>query len=326
MNKLHTECLHAIQHPEHAVTKAVHWLKMGELVAVPTETVYGLAAPVFNDKAIAKIFKVKKRPNDNPLIIHCADLADVHKVAINVPPLFEKLAKKFLPGPLTCILEKHPAVPTIVSAGLETVAVRIPNHALTQAIIRQLGEPIVAPSANLSGHPSATQAKHVLADLDGKIASVVDGGPCQIGIESTIINILTSPPQILRPGIITKEELEAATGITFIEIDSSKQIKAIAPGMKYRHYAPKARVRLLNSWSEVYSIIEHEHVCRRKILANDTHIEISGIPVKPLSEHSLYAEFRNADYEHVQEILIVCDKTVRSKKALMNRLHKASEK
>lgn len=228
-------------------------LSRGGLVAVPTETVYGLAANALDENAVKSIFKAKGRPADNPLIVHIADLQDIKKYNLvsEIPEKAKMLAEKFWSGPLTIIMPKGKAVPDAVSAGLGTVAVRFPSHKTAQAVIKAAGCPLAAPSANLSGSPSPTSAEHVLKDLNGKIDAVVDGGECSVGLESTVITLAEAEPKLLRPGKITVEEIESVIGK--IEVDDAvlhklKDGKKVSsPGMKYKHYSPKAKVVLVES-------------------------------------------------------------------------------
>ncbi len=192
--------------------EAALWLKDGHIVAFPTETVYGLGACAFNDQAIKRIFTAKNRPQDNPLIVHITDDAQLKRVTMSIPKSFYRLRDLFWPGPLTCILQGHPDLPRCVSAGLNTVAVRMPAHPTAQKLINLVGEPLVAPSANLSGKPSATTADHVLEDFSGKIPFIIDGGQCSLGIESTVISLIEDKPYLLRPGSITIQALEHALG------------------------------------------------------------------------------------------------------------------
>lgn len=226
------------------IKKAADAIKAGGIAAFPTETVYGLGADALNPDAVAKIFKAKGRPADNPLIVHIADIADMNKIA-EVSPLALKLAEKFWPGPFTMILPKKDCIPDIVSAGLPTVAVRFPSHPIAQRLIKESGCPIAAPSANLSGSPSPTKAEHVLKDYGGtdKIDGIIDGGECFCGLESTVISIVTEPAVLLRPGYITPKQIREI--IPDLEISNAVKErlkdgeKALSPGMKHRHYAPK---------------------------------------------------------------------------------------
>jgi L-threonylcarbamoyladenylate synthase len=292
-----------------SLTESILALQNGEVVAFPTETVYGLGASAFNPDAIAKIYLVKGRPSDNPLIVHISDLEMLGRVAINIPPILEKLAKAFWPGPLTVILQRHPQLPSVVSAGLETVAVRMPMHPIAQELIRGVG-PIAAPSANLSGKPSSTTAEHVKADFEGKIAAIIDGGPSQIGIESTVISLLEKPYVVLRPGSISKEELEDILGESIRLRDAHD--RHLSPGMKYRHYAPKARVCITRDSSNVSGDM---------VLSREP---ISGVKWHPLEASTLYAHFREADRLGFAEICVLLDSRSESDLALMDRLQKAA--
>ncbi len=226
--------------------KAGEILRGGGLVAIPTETVYGLAASAFNEQAVANIYVAKGRPSDNPLIVHLADAKDMEACCLDIPEEAWLLAKTFWPGPLSMVLTKRPAIPSIVSGGLDSVAVRVPAHPVARAVIAAAGVPLAAPSANLSGSPSPTRAEHVISDLYGRIDAIVDGGPCAVGVESTVIDMRKKPFRLLRPGGISKEQLEEVLGP--IEVDKavtgslSENEKPASPGMKYRHYAPKAPV------------------------------------------------------------------------------------
>ena len=233
---------------------AAEIIKNGELVAIPTETVYGLGANGLNPEAVAKIFKAKGRPQDNPLILHIADAADMEKYCHSIPEAAYKLAEAFWPGPLTLVLPAKEIVPSCTTAGLPTVAIRCPDNAVTREIIRLSGVPIAAPSANISGKPSTTTAKHVKYDHDGRIDAIVDGGGCRVGVESTIVDLSGEKPRLLRPGGISPEQLAEILGE--IEVDKavtsqlSKDDIVRAPGMKYRHYAPTAPVVIVSGSRE----------------------------------------------------------------------------
>lgn len=218
-------------------------LKNGGLVAFPTETVYGLGADALNEKAAEKIYAAKGRPSDNPLIIHITNMHDLEKIVDIIPEVAVTVAEKYWPGPLTMIFEKSDAVPYGTTGGLDTVAVRMPDHEVARAVIDAGGGFIAAPSANTSGRPSPTKAQHVEEDLSGKIDMIVDGGDVEIGVESTILDMTVTPPMILRPGAITKEMLTELIGEVTVDkalISANSEEAPKAPGMKYRHYAPKA--------------------------------------------------------------------------------------
>lgn len=230
--------------------EACRILQKGGLVAFPTETVYGLGGDAMHPEASAKIYAAKGRPSDNPLIVHIADMDALEDIAQSVPEAAVKLADHFWPGPLTMIFPKKEAVPKSTTGGLETVAVRMPSHPVARALIRESGVYIAAPSANTSGRPSPTKAEHVKEDLDGRIDMILDGGAVGIGLESTIVDLSTGVPTILRPGYITGEMLEDVLGEVQVDpaILSQKMnpnIVAKAPGMKYRHYAPKGQMTII---------------------------------------------------------------------------------
>lgn len=234
------------------IAQAAELLRKNEVVAFPTETVYGLGGNAENDDAVAKIFAAKGRPSDNPLIIHIAEVAKLYDFVEEVPEKAKQLIHQFWPGPLTIIFKKKPGtLSTKATAGLSTVAVRMPAHPVALAIIKKTGLPIAAPSANRSGRPSPTTAEHVWDDLNGKIAGLFDGGPTGVGVESTVLDCTVEIPTILRPGGITKEELEAVIGV--VNIDPSladEKVTPKSPGMKYRHYAPDAPLYLVEGTVE----------------------------------------------------------------------------
>lgn len=224
-------------------------LRNGGVVAIPTETVYGLAANAYDETAIAKIFEAKGRPQDNPLIVHIASIDTLYELASTVPKTALKCAEKFWPGPLTMVLPKTEKVPNAVSAGLSTVAVRMPLNQTARDIIEQSGLPLAAPSANISGSPSPTTAQHVLNDMNGKIDAVVMGESCDVGVESTVITLAGEHPVLLRPGGVTLEQLQEI--LPDIEVNPAvlSELKAneeaASPGMKYKHYAPKTETFLV---------------------------------------------------------------------------------
>ena len=222
---------------EESIKEACELIKKGELVVFPTETVYGLGADAFNAKAVEKIFQAKERPQDNPLIVHLANLEDVYKVASEIPPLFFTLYEKYCPGPLTVILKKSKDIPYVVTAGRETVGVRFPSHEMARKLIAG-SSPIAAPSANLAKHVSPTLASHAYEDLKGRVPLILDGGECNVGIESTIIDLTSEKPTVLRPGAITLEELQE---LCEAENYGGELGVALAPGMKYKHYSPKCK-------------------------------------------------------------------------------------
>ena len=249
---MRTEMLSA-RHPD-TPAKAADIIKSGGLVAIPTETVYGLGANGLDENAVAKIFLAKGRPQDNPLILHVADPKDMERFCHSIPECAYALTEAFWPGPLTLVLPARDIVPKCTTAGLPTVAVRCPDNEVTREIIRLAGVPVAAPSANLSGKPSTTTAQHVLHDHDGKIEAIVDGGPCRVGVESTIVDLTEDRPRLLRPGGITPEQLLEVLGDLVVDkavtaqIDKDAVVKA--PGMKYRHYAPECEIIIVSGSRE----------------------------------------------------------------------------
>ena len=239
---------------EDIMEQAGRILRDGGLVAFPTETVYGLGANALDEEAAKKTYEAKGRPSDNPLIVHIAELSYLSKITEEIPKKAIQLAEAFWPGPLTMIFKKTDAVPYGTTGGLDTVAIRMPNHPIAQALIKEAGVSIAAPSANLSGKPSPTLGEHVIDDMDGRIDMIIDGGMVGMGLESTIIDVTVEPPMILRPGFITKEMLKEV--IDQVETDKAILTKPTdglrpkAPGMKYRHYAPKADFRMYDGEEE----------------------------------------------------------------------------
>ena len=220
------------------------------LVAIPTETVYGLASNAFDSSAVEKIFTAKGRPQDNPLIVHISEFEEIYPLVKTVPEAAKKLAKAFWPGPLTIVLEKSDKIPDVVSAGLDTVAVRCPSHKMAREIIKACGFPLAAPSANLSGSPSPTSFEHVKSDLFGRVDAIIDGGVCEVGLESTVITFNGDNVVILRPGEVTKEDIQSVLGVDVLidkavlnGVESGQKVSS--PGMKYKHYSPKAKVFLV---------------------------------------------------------------------------------
>jgi len=233
-----------------AIARAADILRAGGLVAFPTETVYGLGADALNAQAIPEIFAAKGRPSDNPLIAHIADKTDLSLLIDGEPcECAKKLMDAFWPGPMTLIFPKGQRVPAQVTAGLNTVAVRLPSHKVARQLIRAAGTPIAAPSANRSGRPSPTTAQHVWEDMQGRIPMILDGGSCEVGLESTVIDVTGERPRILRPGGVTHEMLQAVVGPVDVDEGVLKRLQAGAqvrsPGMKYRHYAPQGEITIV---------------------------------------------------------------------------------
>lgn len=246
------------------IAQAGRLLRQGEVVGIPTETVYGLAANALDGQAVKKIFEAKGRPADNPLIVHIASLEELPALVEEIPEKARRLAALRWPGPLTMIMKKAPCIPPEVTAGLPTVAIRFPVHPVARAVIRAAGVPLAAPSANRSGRPSPTCAAHVWTDMEGRIAAVLDGGESEVGLESTVVDMTKEIPALLRPGGVTLEMLRQAVGEVTVNPAVTAMLKegevAASPGMKYRHYAPKARVTLLRGGPAAFAAYVNAHV------------------------------------------------------------------
>jgi len=312
------------------ISQAAELLKKGEIVAFPTETVYGLGGNVFSLEAIQKIYQVKGRPQDNPLIVHLSHIMDIERLAIAVPDEFYLLAEAFFPGPLTLVLKRNPNIPSSVCAGLNSIAVRMPAHPIAIDLISAVGNPLVAPSANISGKPSSTNLNHVLQDFQGKIAGVIDGGDCPLGIESTVLSLIDpAVPKLLRPGEITSNQIEKILKrkISSFEKEKDGHLALVSPGMKYRHYAPNAPLRLFSSFLKLSAYIASVPFLKRMLLSSQK-IE-NSFPLCDcffLSNQTLYNLLRQADEKGYEEVVVFCDEKILNNQALMNRLTKAAEK
>ena len=316
----------------------------GQLVAFPTETVYGLGGDALDPEASRKIYAAKGRPSDNPLIVHIAEFEDMYRVGKNIPEKAKKLSDAFWPGPLTMIVEKSDAVPDATTGGMNTVAVRMPNHPVALELIRKSGCLIAAPSANTSGRPSPTEASHVAEDLDGKIAMIIDGGQVGIGIESTIIDLTEEIPMVLRPGYITPKMLSEVLGEEviidpgIIAADDTRKPKA--PGMKYKHYAPKADMIIVDGPQEqviakINSLAKNKKAAGDKVavIATDETRDSydadvilcmgSKLDEDAIARH-LYKILRECDELSVNAIYSESFATPRIGQAIMNRMLKAA--
>ena len=313
-------------------------LRNGGLVAIPTETVYGLAANGLDEKAVAEIFAVKGRPQDNPLILHLWGAEQMDQFCHHIPQAAYDLAARFWPGPLTMVLPAKDCVPKRTTGGLSTVAVRCPDHALTREIIRLAGVPLAAPSANLSGKPSTTTAQHVLDDHDGKIPLIVDGGNCRVGVESTIVDLTEERPRLLRPGGISPEALMEVLGDLVVDkavtaqIDKDAVVKA--PGMKYRHYAPAEPVVIVSGSREKAAAYIHRHyVPGDRVLCFEEELPLYA-GCDPLSygqeanvdtlSAGLFAALRELDDPSVHQVYARCPVGGGVAYAVQNRLKKAA--
>lgn len=310
----------------------------GELLAIPTETVYGLGGDGLNPQAVAKIFQAKGRPQDNPLILHIPTVEWLERYCIEIPPVAYTLAEHFWPGALTMILHRNPIVPDVVTGGLDTVGMRCPAHEATRQVILAANTPVAAPSANTSGRPSPTTAGHVREDMEGKIAGIMDGGPCTVGVESTIIDLTVIPPRLLRPGGVTLEQLQAVLGEVALDGGLTKQLAPEeapkAPGMKYRHYAPKAPVTVVRGQErQVVDYIKAHLTANSGVLTFSEFLsEFQGYPTASLGSlgnvmeqaNRLFEVLRQFDQMDVTEIWAMSPKLEGMGLAVANRLHKAA--
>lgn len=310
----------------------------GELLAIPTETVYGLGGDGLNPEAVVKIFLAKGRPQDNPLILHVPSAQWLERYCVDIPPVAYTLAEKFWPGALTMILHRNPVVPDVVTGGLNTVGMRCPDHSATRQVILAADRPIAAPSANTSGRPSPTTAQHVMEDMDGKIAGIMDGGPCAVGVESTILDLTVTPLRLLRPGGVTVEQLQEVVGE--IEIDQAllrplaPHETPKAPGMKYRHYAPKAPVTVVRGSPQlvVAYIKEHSTKDSGRIVFDEFLGEFPGEFTLSLgaTDHTkdhanrIFDVLRTFDQMAVTHIFAMSPELEGMGLAVANRLHKAA--
>ena len=310
----------------------------GGLVAIPTETVYGLGANGLNEAAVAKIFIAKGRPQDNPLILHIADASEMEKLCHSIPESAYRLAEKFWPGPLTMVLPARDIVPKCTTGGLPTVAVRCPDNAITRQIIRAAGVPLAAPSANISGKPSTTTAEHVLHDHDGRIDAIVDDGACRVGVESTIVDLTEERPRLLRPGGITPEQLVEVLGDLVVDKAVTAQVShdavVKAPGMKYKHYAPECQIIIVSGSREAASRYIHAHFEEGdRVLCFEEELQLYAdcdplaygqeAKVETLSA-GLFAALRQLDESGIAHVYARCPQGGGVAYAVQNRLNKAA--
>ncbi|GJQ21991.1 MAG: threonylcarbamoyl-AMP synthase [Bacteroidia bacterium] len=317
------------------ISEAAEILRKGGLVAFPTETVYGLGADALNEEAVKKVFIAKGRPQENPLIVHIADRDQLIDLADEIPEKGLHLSKEFWPGPLTLVVRKTFLIPDVVTGGMDTVAIRMPDHPVALALIREFNGGIVGPSANLSGKPSPTTAMHVLEDLRGRIDMVLNAGPVEIGIESTVVDVTVDPPLILRPGGLHKESLEDIVGP--VSLAATKEQRKRSPGSVHRHYAPRARVMLvpggdsavlgrllaeLRQQGKAVACIVHSREMAR--VETGSLFRVLPAPIDFYARY-LFRTFRELDQEGVDVILVEEVAEQGLGMAVMDRLRKASE-
>jgi L-threonylcarbamoyladenylate synthase len=317
-----------------AINTAAEVLKRGGLVAFPTETVYGLAADALNPEAIKMVFLAKGRPSDNPMIVHVAELKHLEVLTEDIPPRAKALIDVFWPGPLTLIFKKSSEVPAVVTGGQETVAVRMPGNNVALALIRAFGGSIAAPSANLSGRPSGTTGMHILQDLGGKINMILDAGPVEVGVESTVLDLSTHPATILRPGAVTIEQLKGVIGE--VVLGKSGKLLRRSPGTRYRHYSPKAEVILVKpkDRQKIIQLVEQYTATGKKVGLisryphpglNNGKVIIKAMP-QDLREYArlIFATLRELDGEGIDHIIVEEVEERGIGVAIMDRLRRAS--
>jgi len=320
-----------------AIEKACKLIMAGEVVAVPTETVYGLAGSSFDSKAIKKIFIAKGRPQDNPLIVHISNIQQLKDVVSVVPQDAQKLAEAFWPGPLTIIMPKNSKLAPETSAGLDSVGVRMPSHPVAKQIIEKTG-PFSAPSANISGRPSPTTAEDVFADMNGRIPLIIDGGECDAGVESTVVSCLEDTPIILRPGVVTKSMMEQILNkkvkiAKAITQEVKENQKVLSPGMKYKHYAPNAKVVLIKSNLNQFIKYVHAHASTDTFVLvfdgeqkhfNTKALTYGKIDDQKAQAHNIFACLRQLDKLGAKEVFVRCPSANDIGLAVYNRLIRSS--
>lgn len=343
-NRVKTEIIRVnARKPSYAIIrKAANLIRKGEVIAFPTETVYGLGANALDPSSVSKIYKIKGRPSDNPLIVHIADMKTFSTLVGDIPPKASRIISRFWPGPITLVLKKSKILPEITTGGLNTVAVRMPKNNVALELIKVSRFPIAAPSANISGKPSPTNASHVKDDLNGKIKLILDGGSTEIGIESTVIDMTQRTPVILRPGGISQESIEKEIG----KVHSHKSLLGLhrnttninkSPGMKYRHYSPNAQVILvegteLNAKNKIIELTQKlksqgKKVCimttSKSLKVNADKVQYMGKTLEAIARN-LFANLREADKNNIDIIIVQGIQYNKAAFAIMNRLKKAA--
>ena len=327
---------------QNEIERAAEILRTGGLVGIPTETVYGLGANGLNGDAVSNIFTAKGRPQDNPLILHVPEASWLERYCRDIPEAAWKLAEAFWPGPMTMILPRKEMVPDAVTAGLDTVGIRCPGHELCREIIRLADVPVAAPSGNRSGRPSPTTAAHMLEDMEGRIDAIVDGGPCSVGVESTIIDVTCDPPCLLRPGGVTLEQLRSVLGEVALDPAITRAMaageKPRAPGMKYRHYAPVAPVTVVTGSPDLCARYIADHAAHNDgIICFDEYLPLFRTPgsartvlgIGPADDKEeqarrIFDALRSFDHTGVPAIWTQCPDALGLGLAISNRLNKAA--
>lgn len=325
---------------EEDIQHAAEIIRQGGLVAFPTETVYGLGADALNPDAVAKVYAAKGRPSDNPMIVHISSKNDLDRLTIEITEEMKKLVDAFWPGPLTMVVPARPVIPKVTTGGLDTVAVRMPSDSVAANLITAAGVPIAAPSANLSGRPSPTSARHVMDDLDGRIDAIIEGDDCRVGIESTVVDMTGNVPVVLRPGIITPEQLSRVLGKT-VELDpvlrtrpeikrgqelleTTENFKPKSPGMKYKHYAPKAEMVIYKGDRDKVLLAITEEKFRRTECGQKVEIIMFDDDEPEIAAREFFAKLRACDKAEVDVILAAALKEDGVGFSVMNRMFKSA--
>lgn len=319
-----------------SIDEAAKLLKSGEVVGMPTETVYGLGANALDENAVRKIFAAKGRPADNPLIVHISRFDMIKPLVSQIPDLAYKCAEQFWAGPLTMIMPKSDIIPDVTSGGLDTVGIRMPSHKTARAIIDKCGFPIAAPSANLSGSPSPTTAGHVFNDMNGRIPVIVDGGFSAVGVESTVISFENDAIRVLRPGFISAEELKEITPNVIIDKGVTAKLEqgaiARSPGMKYKHYAPKADITIIDGSLEAFRAYVKNHSDSETVCMTFADTDCDGLNVKTIcygesdeqQAHLLFDTLRELDNIGAKKVFARCPRKSGVGLAVYNRLLRAA--
>lgn len=325
-----TEVINITAEYDRALKRSAELLKNGEVVGIPTETVYGLAANAFDEAAVKKIFEAKGRPSDNPLIVHIAKFEDLEPLVEKIPEKVKIMAAKFWPAPLTMIMKKSGKISDTVSGRLDTVAIRMPKSDYARAIIEACGVPLAAPSANLSGSPSPTNAKYVFDDMNGRIPLIIDGGSCEIGVESTVISFAEEPPRLLRPGGVTLEEMTELIGEIIVDDAVLNKLAdgkvASSPGMKYKHYAPKADITIIKSdFAGFKALCESENVTALVFDGENEHLSCPAVTYGDENDGysqsaRLFDALRELDEMGARKVYARCPDTSGMGLAVYNRL------
>lgn len=322
---------------DESLIEAAELLKGGDVVAIPTETVYGLGANALNEQAVRRIFEAKGRPADNPLIVHVSRFEDIDGLVTQIPELAIKCAEVFCPGPLTMIMPKTDKIPMVTSGGLDTVGIRIPSNETARKLIARCGFPIAAPSANLSGSPSPTTAEHVMNDMNGRIAAVIDGGACGVGVESTVISFEGNDGiRLLRPGFVSVEDLKEITENIIIDKGVLEMLdenaKVSSPGMKYKHYAPKAEITIIDGSVEQFRAYCRENAQRYDVLMVFSQNDAEGLENRYIAlgedesvqAQRLFGALRELDEMGAKKVYARCPQKSGVGLAVYNRLLRAA--